>query len=182
MRICIDPGHGGEDPGAVGLMNLHEADVNLAVGIILRDKLCALGHTVTMTRILDQTNTLPGRCLTSNSFDADLFISIHCNAAANRSASGIEVWTTPGRTKSDEWADKILIELVRAWPHENVRRDTSDGDGDKEGHLYVLAHTSAPAVLVELGFISHPETELAMRLPSWREAAANAIAAAVGHA
>ena len=180
MRICIDPGHGGKDPGAIGLSGLHEADVNLQVALILRTKLEASGHKVKLTRILDEFIELRDRCLMSNASDSDLFISLHCNAAANRSASGIEAWTTPGRTKSDEWADKILVELTRAFPHESLRRDTADGDLDKEGHLYVLAHTSAPAVLVEMGFISHPETELRMHLPSWRDNAAHAIASAVG--
>jgi N-acetylmuramoyl-L-alanine amidase len=164
-------------------MSLRESEVVLAVSLILREKFVTAGHVVTMTRVIESAISLKDRCFTSNAFDADLFISLHCNAAANRSASGIEVWTSTGRTKSDQWADAIMVELARAFPHENLRRDYTDGDADKESSsLYVLKHTSAPAVLAELGFISHPETEFSMRLPSWRESCAHAIAAAVGNA
>ncbi len=182
MRVFLDAGHGGYDPGAVGKMSLREADVTLAVALLVRDKLAALGHVVLMSRVINQYVSLQDRALLSNSNDADIFISIHCNAAANREASGIEAWTTKGRTKSDEWADALLVALHKAFPHESLRRDYTDGDGDKEGSLYVLQHTSAPAVLLELGFISHPETELQMRLPSWRERCAEAIASVVGRA
>lgn len=182
MRICLDPGHGGSDPGAVGKFLLKESDVNLAVCRMARDALTSFGHAVTMTRDTDQTLSLEARSKHSNANDSDLFVSVHCNAAARRDARGIEAWTTPGRTKSDEWADKLLFTLGAAFPGEPVRRDTSDGDGDKECHLYVLKHTSAPAVLLELGFISHPETEVSMRMRSWLSAAAAAIALAVGEA
>ena len=183
MRICLDPGHGGTDPGAVGKLSLHESAVVLDVALLLRDKLVAMGHVVTMTRVVDQFISLKDRCFTSNAFDADLFLSLHCNAAANRAASGIEVWTSTGRTKADEYADEILVRMGTAFPHENLRRDYTDGDADKESDsLYVLKHTSAPAVLVELGFISHPPTEEWMRLPSWRQRTVDAIASAVGKA
>lgn len=183
MRICIDPGHGGTDPGAVGKLSLRESAVVLDVGLLLRDKLVSMGHVVTMTRTIDQAVALKDRSFTSNAFDADLFLSLHCNAAANRTASGIEVWTSVGRTKADEYADEILVRMGAAFPHESLRRDYADGDGDKESSsLYVLKHTSALAVLVELGFISHPPTEEWMRLPSWRQLCVAAIAAAVGKA
>lgn len=182
MRICLDPGHGGTDPGAIGPFSLKEASVNLAVCMLARDLLAHAGHTVIPTRITDQAVSLKDRSFHSNANDCDLFISVHCNAAARRDARGIEAWTTPGRTKADEWADKFLASLSAAFPTEPVRRDTSDGDGDKEGHLSVLVHTSAPAVLLELGFISNPETEADMRMHSWKSAAAIAIATAVGQA
>lgn len=182
MRICLDPGHGGADPGAVGQFGLKESTITLAVCLLARDLLAHAGHVVIPTRIVDQALTLKDRAHHSNANDCDLFISIHCNAAARRDARGIEAWTTPGRTKSDEWADKLLASMSAAFPEELARRDTSDGDDDKEGHLYVLKHTSAPAVLVELGFISHPETETMMRMHSWKTAAAIAIATAVGQA
>ena len=111
MRICIDPGHGGSDPGAIGPTGLKEAMVNLDVALLLRDLLAHAGHKVIPTRIIDQTISLKDRSFTSNANDADLFISIHCNAAVRRDARGIEAWTTVGRTKSDDWAEKIITNL-----------------------------------------------------------------------
>jgi len=92
-RIVIDPGHGGHDPGAVGPTGLQEKDVVLSMGLKLRELLRDdLGLDVVMTRSTDVFIPLEERTAIANKVNADLFLSIHANAAPNRNASGIETY------------------------------------------------------------------------------------------
>ncbi len=92
-RIVVDPGHGGHDPGAVGARGLQEKEVVLAIGLKLRDLLKdELGVDVVMTRSTDVFIPLEERTAIANKVGADLFISVHANAAPNRSAAGIETY------------------------------------------------------------------------------------------
>jgi N-acetylmuramoyl-L-alanine amidase len=92
-RIVVDPGHGGHDPGAVGPSGLQEKDVVLAIGLKLRELLREeLGLDVVMTRSTDVFIPLEERTAIANKVNADLFLSVHATAAANRNASGIETY------------------------------------------------------------------------------------------
>lgn len=92
-RIVVDPGHGGKDPGAVGLSGLQEKDVVLAIGQKVAKKLKDdLGIDAVMTRSTDVFIELQERTAIANQVGADLFISIHANAALNRKASGVETY------------------------------------------------------------------------------------------
>jgi len=92
-RIVIDPGHGGHDPGAVGPSGLQEKDVVLSVGLKLRELIKEeLGLDVVMTRSTDVFIPLEERTAIANKVNADLFLSVHANAAANRHAAGIETY------------------------------------------------------------------------------------------
>ena len=92
-RVVLDPGHGGHDPGAVGASGLQEKDVVLSIGLKLREKLREeLGLDVVMTRSTDIFIPLEERTAIANKVNADLFVSIHANAAPNRNAAGIETY------------------------------------------------------------------------------------------
>jgi N-acetylmuramoyl-L-alanine amidase len=92
-RIVVDPGHGGHDPGAVGPSGLQEKEVVLAIGLKLRELLRdELGLDVIMTRSTDVFIPLEERTAIANKVNADLFLSVHANAAANRNANGIETY------------------------------------------------------------------------------------------
>lgn len=92
-RIVVDPGHGGHDPGAVGPNGIQEKDVVLAVGLKLKDLIKeGLGLDVVMTRSSDVFIPLEERTAIANKVNADLFLSVHANAATNRSAAGIETY------------------------------------------------------------------------------------------
>jgi len=92
-RIVIDPGHGGHDSGAVGPSGLQEKEVVLAIGLKLRELLRdELGLDVVMTRSTDVFIPLEERTAIANKVNADLFLSVHANAAANRNAAGIETY------------------------------------------------------------------------------------------
>jgi len=89
-RIVLDPGHGGEDPGAIGKKGLKEKDVVLAVSAELRTLLAANGFEVIMTRESDIFIPLENRPVIANQQKADLFISIHANANRNRKRKGVQ--------------------------------------------------------------------------------------------
>jgi N-acetylmuramoyl-L-alanine amidase len=92
-RIVVDPGHGGHDPGAIGPNGIQEKDIVLAIGLKLKDLLQDdLGLDVVMTRSTDVFIPLEERTAIANKVGADLFLSVHANAAGNRSASGIETY------------------------------------------------------------------------------------------
>lgn len=80
-------------------------------------------------------------------------VSIHANAGRG---TGWEVFTSPGQTKSDEIAEHFIDRFCPAMPIKH-RKDTSDGDGDKEAQFYILTKTVCPAILIECGFMDHPK-------------------------
>lgn len=146
VKICLDSGHGGSDAGAVNGKQ-YEKDYTLAIAKKVADKLKALGHTVVMTRENDKTLTLQQRCDIANK--CDVFVSVHLNAAENKTANGIETFMCKASDK--KLATHIQSSLATLFPDEKNR-------GVKTGQYYVLKNTKIPAALVEVGFISHDAT------------------------
>ena len=176
MRIFLDAGHGGYDPGAIGPTGLREADANLQVCQRLERLLLAAYHDVRLSRDKDIFVPLDERARQANRWGADLFLSVHFNAAANHKASGFEAFTSPGQTRSDAWASAILMAFVDEYILGTTSRtDYSDGDADKEANLCVLRETRMPAVLVEPGFVSHAPTEAKLRNPATIDEIAHAL-------
>lgn len=151
--ICIDPGHGGKDPGAVG-HGVKEKDVVLEVAIELGMLLEHAGCDVLLTRIDDVFLDLGDRADIANSLGADAFVSIHCNAAENRSAEGIETFHFRGSRRGEALAAGIQSALVTAFCPPNGRHKSR---GVKEAGFAVLRQTAMPSALVELEFVSHRE-------------------------
>ena len=166
-RVMIDPGHGGQDPGAVGPALLAEKDVALAVGEALWKKLSRHPEVVAkLTRETDEFVPLKERAARSNAFEADLFISIHCNASESHQGKGFEVWTSPGETASDRAATQSFNRYQEAFPARRARVGLGDGDVDKEAKFTVLTKTKGPALLFELEFIDNSEGEEFLALTS----------------
>ncbi|MDJ0785956.1 MAG: N-acetylmuramoyl-L-alanine amidase [Myxococcota bacterium] len=92
QKVVIDPGHGGKDPGAVGLNGLREKDVNLVVAKDLAERLRARGFDTFLTRTGDETLSLEERTARAEGAQGDVFVSIHANAARRRGAHGIETY------------------------------------------------------------------------------------------
>jgi len=91
-RIVVDPGHGGQDPGAIGRSGITEKELTLELSKGLAGRLRAAGYEVLLTRDEDRTISLEQRTEYANSVDADLFISIHVNSARNRKLRGFETY------------------------------------------------------------------------------------------
>jgi len=104
-RVVLDPGHGGNDPGASGPTGLKEKDVTLAIAHRVAPVLARHGIEVTLTRDDDRYVTLEERTARANAFGADLFVSIHCNAAENRSRKGVETYILD--TTANEMAGRV---------------------------------------------------------------------------
>ena len=179
MRICIDPGHGGHDSGAVGPAGLTEAAAVLSISGYLWGGLENGKHSARMTRESDVYLTLQERCDFAHSMNADLFLSIHANAADSPQANGFEVWTSPGWTPADPFATGIFNSVRESFVNLRGRVDSSDGDPDKESKFYVLMHTKMPAVLIETAFISNPVEEEKLTDPGWRMRMAGAIVSSI---
>jgi len=180
-RVCLDPGHGGYDPGAVGISGLKEKDITLAVALEAGSFLTNSGIEVVYTRNSDQVSwpsevnqDLAGRCRIANQAKADLFISIHCNSAGNPDARGTETYSytlSDRNQRGVEGSRLVQAELVAALGLQNR--------GTKTNNFYVLRETVMPAVLTELAFLSNPEEERLLSQPDFRTRASKAIARAV---
>jgi len=153
-RVTLDPGHGGDQPGAV-YGDLQEKDIVLAVAEYVVEGLNAIDPEiwVGLTRTFDQTLTLQQRCDFSNNMNVDCFVSCHVNAdpdddsPGSPEAKGEEIWIHKGSVKGLRLAKCLADEVDRIFPDEPFR-------GIKESEVfYVLKHTIAPACLLELGFI-----------------------------
>jgi N-acetylmuramoyl-L-alanine amidase len=142
--ICIDPGHGGDDAGAVNGIRL-EKDDNLRMAKAVRDKLRARGHTALLTREGDTRPTLEMRIASAIAAKADLFISLHRNSFTSNTACGIEIWV---RYSSHVAAAADVLEEITKIPNQANR-------GVKIGAYRVLYNAPMPSMLLELGFISN---------------------------
>ncbi len=181
-RVCLDPGHAGGniDPGAVNNeTGLQEATVNLVVASQVKKYLVAAGYQVLMTRTEEEqmeTDSLAYRCELANNWGADLVVSLHCNAAVDEQAHGVEIFTTQGESAGDRAAICIINQVTNTFPDLQLRADWDDGDPDKEVNFYILRYTDAPAVLLEMAFISNPEEAKKLADPDWQRAMARAVA------
>ena len=156
MKVFLNPGHapnGNPDPGAVnGETGLRECDVALAVGESAESYLNAAGVE---TELL-QSDSLYDICEAANSSDADIFVSIHCNAAEAEEANGTETWACAGSYRGSVLASCIQSQIVDAL--DTTDRGVKIAKPGVNG-LYVLTNTGMPAVLVELAFITNPGDE-----------------------
>ena len=166
MKICIDPGHGGDQPGAAYGGRL-EKDAALQIARKLARKLKDTGYEVIMTRDDDAPVSLRKRCDISNAGGADAFISVHLNASHSPDAHGAETWQWD--TSESTLALNVQRELVEATGARDrgVKSTTS---------YYVLRHTHAVAIVVECGFISNDAERERLFDDGYQEKIASGIA------
>ncbi len=158
--IALDPGHGGSDPGAIGLNKTREKDVTLAISLKLRDELVKKGAKVVMTRTTDcdvhsrgatDREELQARVDVGDKCNADIFISVHCNASAKRDVGGLSSYYY-AKTKYDQMlAANIQKKLAASCG--------LDDKGVRQAEFYVTKRSRMPAALLEIAFISHPREE-----------------------
>ena len=165
--IMIDPGHGGSDPGAKGPV-LSEKQVNLLIAAKLKRALEKLGFRVLMTRTGDTFPALKDRTDMAKKNKPDLFISIHCNSAANSAVHGIETFlvTPVGACSTADKEPQSTRYTGNAFDQNNYRlafdihrsllKFTGCEDrGIRHARFYVLRNSVCPSILIECGFLSN---------------------------
>jgi N-acetylmuramoyl-L-alanine amidase len=146
--VVIDPGHGGPDPGAIGIGGIRETDIVLEVSQIVKKILSEKGVKVRLTRKSELDLDLPPRVSIANRSDADIFVSIHANASRGkrRDINGLETFYYRG------WRGRLLAKRIQK---QILRVSPGSPDrGVKQGRYYVIKNTRMPAVLVEIGFLT----------------------------
>ena len=169
-KIIIDPGHGGDDNGAVWGYE-EEDDINLIIAFLLRCELEKAFLDVDLTRERDEAVSLATRVLEANIVKAELFISIHCDAFHQTTAKGMSthIYTHAG-PETEIIATEIQRSLIRHFPDHRNR-------GVRRSNFYVLRKsTRIPAILVECEFMSNPETRRFLKEPENQLEMAQAIA------
>ncbi len=164
--IIIDPGHGGNDTGAMRGRIL-EKNITLQIALKVRKILQDYGfNKVVMTRTGDTTISLADRVETANSRNADIYVSIHINASVKSEVKGVE---THYYTEKGLGVAKVIHKKLM----ENI--DAEDR-GLFKSKFYVINHTEAPAVLLELGFISNEQERNSLISEKRQQESAQAIA------
>ena len=146
--VVIDPGHGGSDPGAIGIGGIRETDIVLEVSKLVKKLLSDKGVKVRLTRKNEVELDLTPRVSFANKTDADVFVSIHANASRGkrRDINGLETFYYRG------WRGRLLAKRIQK---QILRVSPGSPDrGVKQGRYYVIKNTNMPAVLVEIGFIT----------------------------
>ena len=179
-QVVIDPGHGGSDVGAE-YDGRFEKDDNLALAILVNEKLNDMGIDSVLTRDKDKKLSLEKRCKIANKKKADAFVSLHRNSADG--AKGVEIWVGSDMPEKDTaLAESILSGLDEVGISQNrgVKFGYARGDGKD---YYVNSHSDMPSCLVELGFInSETDNELFDKnIDSYAEAIARSIADYIGN-
>lgn len=146
-RVFLDYGHGGADGGAPGIGGRLEKEDVIRVGLLIADKLRNQGIIVDESRTTDQTLTLKQRTDMANAKKIDYFVSIHRNSHHTSAANGVEVFS---HENSSQKAKSLSNTIQRNLVNLGFRNR-----GSKHANFYVLRNTKAPAVLVEVGFITN---------------------------
>jgi len=165
QKICLDPGHGGSDPGAVG-QGLYEKTINLDITNRTYTVLVADGASLKRTRSTDVYVSLAGRCTIANDWGANRFVSSHCNAF-DGTAHGTETYCySGGSANSYDLRNKVNPEMVAHMATTNR--------GVKTASFYVLVNTTMPAILGEVAFIDNAGDAAKLATTTYRQLAARA--------
>lgn len=156
VKVVVDAGHGGTDPGAVA-NSKKEKDIVLSVSKKVNNKLKALGFQTIMTRTTDVYVTLSNRYSIANNNNADIFVSVHANSGAG-SASGIETLYKNNKTLADNIQSGVINRTGGKSRGLKYRTD-----------LAVLNGTKMPSALVEVGFISNQSESVKIANDSYQD-------------
>lgn len=165
-KVVLDAGHGGSDYGAIR-EGINEKDITLDVTQRVEAILRSKGYKVALTRNNDTYVSLEDRVAFSEKEEPEIFISIHVNSAVSTDPSGIE--THYYHDYSKELAEIVHKHLVKEIPNSKNR-------GLFKSKFYVINHTTVPAILVEMGFISNVDERNELITDSRKQKTAKAIA------
>lgn len=178
--VCIDSGHGGNDPGKIGVAGTKEKEVNLTIALKLKKHLERQNIRVIMTRTDDRnladanaTNEkiadMKQRVAKMNSKQPDAVISIHQNSYTDSSVKGAQVFYYERSKEGKILAELLQKSLISNVDPQNHRVAKANSD------YYILKNTSAPTVIVECGFLSNPEEESLLISAAYQEKLVEAL-------
>ncbi|QTM99008.1 SH3 domain-containing protein [Sediminibacillus dalangtanensis] len=170
--IVLDAGHGGKDPGAIGIDGTYEKDLTLATASKVAKNLKASGATIIMTRNDDTYISLEKRIKISNRSDTDAFISFHYNSFPIETVGGISTY----HYTEDE--DLELAENIQSGIMDHV---SLKDNGTKQADYRVLKKNSDLSVLIELGFVSNPAELGEIKTETYQDNVAAGISEGIQH-
>ena len=186
--VYLDAGHGGYDPGA-SYFGISEKSLTLAIQSRVKAKLEAEGYQVVTTRTSDTYVDLTDRSRAANASESDIIVSIHINASGSSAAQGIETYyyqpyaEYPSRINATYHANPTRLSmsdtLANAIQSSLINATGAQNQGVKRQTFAVLRETTAPAVLLELGFLSNPQEAARLNTSAYQETLANAIVAGI---
>ncbi|MCM1173386.1 MAG: N-acetylmuramoyl-L-alanine amidase CwlD [Clostridium sp.] len=181
ITVVVDAGHGGNDPGKVGVGGTLEKDINLSVALKLKTELEKRGIKVILTRESDTSLAIEGatnkktsdmnkRMEITNSARANLLVSVHQNSFTDPKVKGAQVFYYKNSKESEDIAVTVQAELVSSLDKDNKRKAKANND------YYVLRKSTCPAIIVECGFLSNSEEEAKLISEEYQQDVAEAIA------
>jgi len=188
LVIVLDPGHGGQDSGAM-CGNVLEKDLTLDVARRAEPLLRAAGFTIVPTRVDDRYVSLTDRASLGNREGNSVFVSIHFNDSPREAASGVEtyyslrqcsrpgfLWWLPFLDRADSSPLAAESEnLAEALQTALIAGTSAFNRGIKAEQFYVLANVQRPAVLIEAGFMTNKDDVAKLENPAYRAQIATAI-------
>lgn len=183
--IIIDPGHGGEDGGAISFSNLPESGYNLDIARRLQDLIRLLGYETRMIRTEDISVYTKGETLAQKKMSdlkervriaketrGAILLSIHQNHFSDPKLQGAQVFYAD--TEGSETLAKQIQSLLVSSVNPGSRRQIKKSSG-----VYLMEHIDCPGVLIECGFLSNPQEELKLRDPMYQKKLSAVISTAV---
>ena len=164
-RVVLDAGHGGTDTGAIG-GGINEKDITLDVAKRVEKLLKQKGYEVKMTRVDDTFVSLQKRVEISEAYTPDIFVSIHVNSSVKPEITGVET----------HYYHQESMQLAQTVHSSFASAVHSPNRGLFKSKFYVINHTTSPAILVEIGFISNSDERAALTGESRKQATAKSIA------
>ena len=182
--IVVDCGHGGADPGKVGINDALEKDINLAIGLKLKKMLEENGIKVIMTRETDmglysedsdskKTQDMKRRCALIDETMPVFTVSIHQNSYHEEYVRGAQVFYYSHSEEGKKLAEILQTKLIEGLDPKNTRKPKANDS------YYLLVHTKSPTVIVECGFLSNREEADLLTQDAYQEKAAQAVLAGI---
>ena len=164
FKVVIDAGHGGTDVGAIR-NGTYEKHITLDVAKRVEKLLKAQGYGVLMTRSDDSYVSLQDRVDFSEAYQPDIFVSIHVNSSTSDAPNGIET----------HYYHQESIPLAQTVHSSLISSVKANNRGTFKSKFYVINHTTAPAILIEIGFLSNYTDRVQLLTNERKQATAKAI-------
>ncbi|QGQ95388.1 N-acetylmuramoyl-L-alanine amidase [Paenibacillus psychroresistens] len=184
IKIVVDAGHGGSDPGAIGINGLNEKDITLDIALKLQDQLVKRDYEVVLSRTDDRFISLQDRVDYTNKQSADLFISIHGNSYPSSQAKGTLVLYYDNQFPQSSYPASAQMEsltpISKAFAQQVldafINKLHTENQDIVPSSVYVVRNGTIPSVLIETAFLSNPEDAALLADPIVRSQMAEAIA------